>query len=383
MEYLDHLLRSPGREVYVLVLAGADEAPEDAGAVLDDRAKQAYRRRVDDLEDQLAEAERLGDRGRASRAREELEAVAEQLASAVGLGGRDRKAASNVERARVNVQRRLRDSDPPHCRARRGARGVSRRDGADGDVLRLQTRLIARAEKLREGSGTRKGVRPLPALGISFPAVNILSAVDRTIDVRGVREALDVDRRLAEIPASAQVRGWIFKMTADEVARHGPAAVATYRRLSPVKSTWFFRMYSVRDFVQDAAAGAAAINPNNPHAALRAIWRNAPRYAPLFNAQRFTALLKASPLDAVRWLEAQRDMFWNYGGWRVEARDEDYFVIHYFDEYIWIESAHVGGTEGVLYACSATGSAEPDLDSPFNGRIHVRWRPGEAPPPAA
>jgi hypothetical protein len=110
MEYLDHLLRSPGREVYVLVLAGADEAPEDAGAVLDDRAKQAYRRRVEDLEDQLAEAERLGDRGRASRAREELEAVAEQLASAVGLGGRDRKAASNVERARVNVQRRLKDA---------------------------------------------------------------------------------------------------------------------------------------------------------------------------------------------------------------------------------------------------------------------------------
>ena len=110
MTYLDHLLRSPGREVYVLVLADADEAPEDAGAVLDDRAKQAYRRRVEDLEDQLAEAERLGDGGRASRAREELEAVAEQLASAVGLGGRDRKAASNVERARVNVQRRLKDT---------------------------------------------------------------------------------------------------------------------------------------------------------------------------------------------------------------------------------------------------------------------------------
>jgi non-specific serine/threonine protein kinase len=110
MEYLDHLLRSPGREVYVLVLAGADEAPEDAGAVLDDRAKQAYRRRVEDLEDQLAEAERMGDRGRAARAREELEALAEQLASAVGLGGRDRKAASNVERARVNVQRRLKDA---------------------------------------------------------------------------------------------------------------------------------------------------------------------------------------------------------------------------------------------------------------------------------
>jgi hypothetical protein len=125
MEYLDHLLRSPGREMYVLVLAGADEAPEDAGAVLDDRAKQAYRRRVEDLEDALAEAERLGDRGRASRAREELEVVAEQLASAVGLGGRDRKAASNVERARVNVQRRLKDA----------IRRIAERDAALGRYL--------------------------------------------------------------------------------------------------------------------------------------------------------------------------------------------------------------------------------------------------------
>jgi hypothetical protein len=109
MDYLDHLLRHPGREVYVLMLAGAGEGPEDAGAVLDERAKQAYKQRVEELEDQLAEAEDLGDRGRATRAREELEAVADQLAAAIGLGGRDRKAASNVERARINVQRRIKD----------------------------------------------------------------------------------------------------------------------------------------------------------------------------------------------------------------------------------------------------------------------------------
>jgi tetratricopeptide (TPR) repeat protein len=109
-EYLEHLLRNPGREVYVLALGGAGEAPEDAGVILDERAKRAYQERVEALEDQLSEAERLGDRGRATRAREELEAVAEELASAVGLGGRDRKAASNVQRARVNVQRRLKDA---------------------------------------------------------------------------------------------------------------------------------------------------------------------------------------------------------------------------------------------------------------------------------
>jgi hypothetical protein len=125
MEYLDYLLRNPGREVYVLALASAGEGPEDAGAILDDRAKQAYGRRVEELDHQLVEAEGLGDRGRATRAREELEAVAEQLARAVGLGGRDRKAASNVERARVNVQRRLKDA----------VRRIAEHDGALGRYL--------------------------------------------------------------------------------------------------------------------------------------------------------------------------------------------------------------------------------------------------------
>jgi hypothetical protein len=38
-----------------------------------------------------------------------MDAIAEQLARGVGLGGRDRKAASGAERARINVQRRIRD----------------------------------------------------------------------------------------------------------------------------------------------------------------------------------------------------------------------------------------------------------------------------------
>jgi hypothetical protein len=110
VDYLRVLLESPGQEQHVLVLAGAGEAPEDAGAVLDQRAKAEYRRRVEDLEDQIAEGERHGDMGKVERARTELDAIAGELASALRLGGRDAKAASNVERARINVQRRIKDT---------------------------------------------------------------------------------------------------------------------------------------------------------------------------------------------------------------------------------------------------------------------------------
>jgi tetratricopeptide (TPR) repeat protein len=110
MRYLAELLQNPGRELFVLELCGSEEGPSSGGATLDARAKQAYRQRVEELREQLAEAERTADTGRAERARAELDAIAGELARAVGLGGRDKQLSSNVERARINVQRRLKDA---------------------------------------------------------------------------------------------------------------------------------------------------------------------------------------------------------------------------------------------------------------------------------
>lgn len=109
VSYLQCLLEQPGTEIHVLALAGIDQRTGDAGPVLDARAKAAYRQRLAALREELSEAESFSDRPRAERAQAELDALSEQLASAVGLGGRDRRAASDVERTRINVQRRLRD----------------------------------------------------------------------------------------------------------------------------------------------------------------------------------------------------------------------------------------------------------------------------------
>lgn len=110
LSYLEALLAQPGRPLHVLELAGVEHRVGDAGVVLDPRAKAAYRERLEQLREEVREAEQFGDSARVTRAEEEMEALAEQLAGAVGLGGRDRKAASDVERMRVNVQRRLKDA---------------------------------------------------------------------------------------------------------------------------------------------------------------------------------------------------------------------------------------------------------------------------------
>jgi hypothetical protein len=131
LRHLALLLGHPGVELHAVDIVGAAEgaaAPDarsgttaageglearqagagDAGALLDPQAKREYRTRLEDLRADIEEAEAFNDPERAARAREEMEFIARELSSAVGLGGRDRRAASNAERARVNVTRAVR-----------------------------------------------------------------------------------------------------------------------------------------------------------------------------------------------------------------------------------------------------------------------------------
>jgi pimeloyl-ACP methyl ester carboxylesterase len=117
LHHLAYLLRQPGVPVPATELVAALDAPGagvpplgDAGPALDAHAKAAYRARLEALGEELVEAERFNDSGRASAAREEIEAVTQQLASAVGLGGRDRPTGVAGERARLTVTKRIKDA---------------------------------------------------------------------------------------------------------------------------------------------------------------------------------------------------------------------------------------------------------------------------------
>lgn len=82
----------------------------DSGALIDSKAHQLYRRRIEDLRTELTDAERLNDTGRADRLRWELESLSDQIASAVGLRGRARKNGSHTERARQTVTKSVKAS---------------------------------------------------------------------------------------------------------------------------------------------------------------------------------------------------------------------------------------------------------------------------------
>ena len=112
MRYLAQLLTHPGREFHVLDLVAAETGQQtalgDAGAMLDEGAKTAYRRRLAEIEDDIEQARALGDETREAQADAERDLLVRELARAIGLGGRDRRAASASERARSGVTRAIR-----------------------------------------------------------------------------------------------------------------------------------------------------------------------------------------------------------------------------------------------------------------------------------
>lgn len=131
---IHRLLQAPGVEVHVLDLGllgmpGPPSAPavEDdlhadapAGQLLVDRETlRRYRLRIEDLRDQIEEAEANNDPERAARAREELEYLMEELDKVTRPDGSPRAQGGETERARVNVYRaihtsieKIREQDP-------------------------------------------------------------------------------------------------------------------------------------------------------------------------------------------------------------------------------------------------------------------------------
>ena len=105
------LLAQPERETHVLDLVGASTALRgDLGEVIDAPAREAYRARLAELDERLAETEASGDANASEQAAREREFLLAELGAAYGLGGRARRAGDPAERARTTVTSRVRDA---------------------------------------------------------------------------------------------------------------------------------------------------------------------------------------------------------------------------------------------------------------------------------
>ena len=108
---LHTLVANPSVEISAVDLATGGTAPATSTTpVLDQRAKDDYRRRLDELDDAIDRAALRQHHDRASQLEAEREALLDELRRATGLGGRDRRLNDEAEKMRKTVTARIRDT---------------------------------------------------------------------------------------------------------------------------------------------------------------------------------------------------------------------------------------------------------------------------------
>ncbi len=109
-EDISRLLARPEQPIHSAELMGVTSSLSDADGALDADARRALDRRIRELRDEVAAAERANDPGRAETASGEISQIAAELSRSLGLGGRSRKLGDPAERARSAVTWRIRSA---------------------------------------------------------------------------------------------------------------------------------------------------------------------------------------------------------------------------------------------------------------------------------
>src|SRR5690606_17841773 len=89
-------------------LAQQSDLGPDRGAgmpAIDERAREAYRERLDEVEADIDDAHANNDLARIELAQRDRDYLVDELARAIGLGGRIRTVGGDAERARTSVTR--------------------------------------------------------------------------------------------------------------------------------------------------------------------------------------------------------------------------------------------------------------------------------------
>jgi uncharacterized protein (TIGR02265 family) len=194
-----------------------------------------------------------------------------------------------------------------------------------------------------------------------------------SVNLSTTAEALDLERRLRLIPASASSRGVFFNMLREDMRKRGFLHVRELREILE-EQRHSYGLYSTRQLVE-AFAIAGALVDENPLEGMRDLFRTSPiQFSQSWYGRAMARYLRPDPAETLSWIERSRAHVANYGRWRVEHRGVRHAVLHMFDEYFWIDGALRGGCEGMLAACGVAGEVRVELDSPFQGRFHVTWQ---------
>lgn len=106
---LAQLLDRPNQSIHCTELMGA-QVIEKGEAVFDRKAKENYKKRILELQQEIKEAENTYDSDRLMKLEDEYDAMIQHLSRATGVGGNARKVSGTIEKCRAAVTWRIRSA---------------------------------------------------------------------------------------------------------------------------------------------------------------------------------------------------------------------------------------------------------------------------------
>ncbi len=128
MEYIARLLARPGDQIGASELSAAAPVRSTRATVVDRETQDSVQARAREIDEELQDAQLLGDNQRQVRLREELEAILDQRVRDTKIGGRSREFTDDSDRVRSSVRRAI----------DRALKAISKQDFPAGDFLRAQ-----------------------------------------------------------------------------------------------------------------------------------------------------------------------------------------------------------------------------------------------------
>lgn len=195
---------------------------------------------------------------------------------------------------------------------------------------------------------------------------------DRDSAFKAIAEHCDLDARLAMIPPSAKWRGMYFHAVEGVLERAGK--LPEYQRLMP-ESFSALRYYPAGDLLRHVAMGGALLrSPEDVHAGMFEVGRdNAVAFASTLLGRTLVRLLSNDPYRLLLQGASAKRQTSTYGRWRIERTSEHSAVMHFEQEYCWIESYIRGAGIGTFESVGATATIDVELDGPYDGRHLIHW----------
>lgn len=104
------LMKRPEEEIHCSELIGSVMVKEKGFDLIDQKARKSYQKKILDLQDEIAEAERASNYRDVARLQNEYDQILEHLSRSLGLAGKTRKSPSQVDKARSAVTWRIRSA---------------------------------------------------------------------------------------------------------------------------------------------------------------------------------------------------------------------------------------------------------------------------------